>query len=283
MDCVYVVIATTDSEVEVCETYIGIHSALGRAFQLASDKSGRGRTDLFCASPEEEVNPDGSINWCFMSTNKQSVTVHFRKVEEALTSSKCVIHTPVQPVMITNQDDLPFSWKKNAGGCVLWEAKLDPSVAINPRDLTDKQKWALVTARFKKDSMATWVQPGTNGVYAQSFIIGELLSKSYLAASIVEDEIGKLANQYDHLLLGPILHSHGSGCTGPLPVVHSAGCSGTLVVSNPTTTPIVGVTGPIGPSSPSIGVGTSSWQDPELTKDDSDKFASSFWRLFHRN
>jgi hypothetical protein len=87
MTHVFVVVATRDSEVEVCEAFSGL-AALGRAFQLASDKSGRGRTDLFNHSPNEEVLPDGSTRWVFMDTNKQSVVVFYRQVEEALLDSK---------------------------------------------------------------------------------------------------------------------------------------------------------------------------------------------------
>ena len=88
MSHVYVVVATRDSEVEVCETFSGVQSALGRAFQVASDKSGRGRTDLFNHSPGEETLPDGSVRWVFMETSKQSVVVFYRKIEDALLDSK---------------------------------------------------------------------------------------------------------------------------------------------------------------------------------------------------
>lgn len=88
MSHVYVVVATRDSEVEVCETFSGVQSALGRAFQLASDKSGRGRTDLFNHSPSEETLTDGAICWVFMETNKQSVMVFYRKIEDALLDSR---------------------------------------------------------------------------------------------------------------------------------------------------------------------------------------------------
>lgn len=88
MSHVYVVVATREAEVEVCETFSGVQSALGRAFQLASDKSGRGRTDLFNHSPGEETLPDGSIRWVFMDTNKQSVIVCYRKIEDALLDSR---------------------------------------------------------------------------------------------------------------------------------------------------------------------------------------------------
>ena len=87
MSHVFVVVVTRDSEVEVCEAFSGL-AALGRAFQLASDKSGRGRTDLFNHSPSEETLPDGSRRWVFMETNKQSVVVHYREVVDALLDSR---------------------------------------------------------------------------------------------------------------------------------------------------------------------------------------------------
>src|SRR5512135_286081 len=88
MSAVYMVVSTKDSEVEVCEAYAGIQSALGRGFQLASDKAGRGRTDLFVPDPKEEHLMDGTIRWVFMDTNKQSVVVFFREIACALLSSK---------------------------------------------------------------------------------------------------------------------------------------------------------------------------------------------------
>lgn len=87
MNHVFVVVATRESEVEVCETFSGLAS-LGRAFQLASDKSGRGRIDLFNASPAEETLADGSKRWVFMDTNKQSVVVFYREVVDTLMDSR---------------------------------------------------------------------------------------------------------------------------------------------------------------------------------------------------
>ena len=87
MSHVFVVVATRDSEIEVCEAFSGL-AALGRAFQLASDKSGRGRTDLFNHSPSEETLPDGSRRWVFMETNRQSVVVFYREIVDALMDSR---------------------------------------------------------------------------------------------------------------------------------------------------------------------------------------------------
>lgn len=88
MSHVYIVVATKDSEIERCESYAGAKAALGRGFQLAAEKAGNGRIDLFDSSPDEENMPDGSVRWVFMNTSKQSVMVVYRKIEESLLSAK---------------------------------------------------------------------------------------------------------------------------------------------------------------------------------------------------
>ncbi len=165
MSHVYIVVATKDADIETCESFAGATQALGRAFQLSSDKSGVGRTDLFNPSPKEEVMTDGSTRWVFMNTNKQSVVVTYRKVESSLLSQKdplSVIATRFQNVAIPSLSDkylpvydfkdrsLPAGWRKDGTPVLMGSVLDDPYNMIDPFTLTEAQKWALVTARMRK-------------------------------------------------------------------------------------------------------------------------------------
>ncbi len=164
MSHVYIVVATKDADVETCESFAGATQALGRAFQLSSDKSGVGRTDLFNPSPKEEVMTDGSTRWVFMNTNKQSVVVTYRKVESSLLSQKdplSVIATRFQNVAIPSLSkylpvydfkdrSLPAGWRKDGTPVLMGSVLDDPYNMIDPFTLTEAQKWALVTARIRK-------------------------------------------------------------------------------------------------------------------------------------
>lgn len=83
MSAVYVVIVTNMlSEVEVCEVYAGVQSALGRAFHLATAHAGN--PTFVNASPEEEKLEDGTVRWAFLDTNKVFVGVLFKHIEASM-------------------------------------------------------------------------------------------------------------------------------------------------------------------------------------------------------
>ena len=83
MSAVYVVIVSNMlSEVEVCEVYAGVQSALGRAFHLATARAGN--PTFVNASPEEERLEDGTVRWAFLDTNKVFVGVLFKHIEAGL-------------------------------------------------------------------------------------------------------------------------------------------------------------------------------------------------------
>jgi hypothetical protein len=218
MSHVYIVVATKDADVETCESFAGATQALGRAFQLSSDKSGVGRTDLFNPSPKEEVMTDGSTRWVFMNTNKQSVVVTYRKVESSLLSQKdpMSVLPPltvapsawVQPITTPSFSDkylpvysvgnpvLPAGWSK-AGTPVLMREVLDGrSDLIDPFTLSEAQKWALITARIRKC-------PNYNNQYSRldsRDILLELKKKSFLGLSIRDIEIEELHVFHQKLL-----------------------------------------------------------------------------------
>jgi hypothetical protein len=184
MGSVYVVVATRDEEIENCETFAGVQSALGRAFQLATNKAGSVNSDWVITSPSEETMPDGSIRWTFMDTSKQKVMVFYRKIEESLLSqkdpmsflgglsntkdvprdvvpaghldpmqssfsSKYFVVTLVPPYEFMDPT-LPVGWFLDNKPAVMQDLLNRPFDVKDPAWLSDDQKWALVTARVRK-------------------------------------------------------------------------------------------------------------------------------------
>ncbi len=244
MEHVYIVIATKDSDIETCEAFDGIEKALGRAFQLSSDKSGSGRPDLFNPSPKEELLEDGSLRWTFMNTNKQSVIVNYRKIDQALRSTKDImnfagfgvvgatgptgpcgsivghfnvgvtgISAPVNlehnmgggsafplkdsslknvPLYNFTDSSLPAGWKVDGSPAFMSDMIYDACNVVDPLYFTEKQKWALVTARVRKS-------PKFNNGYSrleQPDILIELKKKSDLGKAIRDMEISTLREYY---------------------------------------------------------------------------------------
>lgn len=201
MSSVYMVVSTKDSEIEVCEAYAGVQSALGRGFQLASDKAGRGRTDLFIASPQEETLLDGTIRWVFMDTNKQSVVVFYREIATALLSAKDpmnnvghVVTSPSPPTYDMEDKTLPAGWFYDGKPALMSDMQDRPWDIKDPvSDLTDNQKWALVIARVKKSPGYKQIPKGYSGlVVDQAFALKELETQSQTGLQIRDAEIEML-------------------------------------------------------------------------------------------
>jgi hypothetical protein len=223
---VYIVVATKESDIENCEAYAGAQVALGRAFQLASNKSGHGRTDLFISSPNEENMSDGSVRWVFMNTNKQSVAVYYCNIESALMSSKDAgsflpavsmsapadppIHQPsrlgyadspkiIEPYNFLDPS-LPAGWKLDGTSALMSDLLSTPQNIVDPLTLTEAQKWALVTVRVRKS-------PGYKGrfqgnLYLQDAVLIVLEAKSMAGENIRDDELQSLASLREDLLYG---------------------------------------------------------------------------------
>jgi hypothetical protein len=231
MSHVYIVVATRDSEIENCEAFAGVQSALGRAFQLASDKSGRGRTDLFNPSPSEESMSDGSVRWVFMNTNKQSVTVTFRKIEDSLLSSKdplsavpphsaivggsqniaVVPSAWVQPIVSSSpihkrpydfmDRSLPAGWTVEGKPTLMGDMLDNPNDTEDPANLSEDQKWALVTVRVKKSPL--YHSAPINGyTYFHEEALDQLDEQSMVGEQIRDSEILSLHSLWDDLVSG---------------------------------------------------------------------------------
>lgn len=222
MSHVYVVVATRDSEIEACETFDGVRAALGRGFQLAADRSGRGRTDLFIPDPGEKTWPDGSVRWVFMNTNQQSVVVIYRKIEEAMLSSKdplsaanmslpkhidmigpLPIQPPPPPVYDFMDPDLPVGWFQDGKPAFMKDMVTNPFDVVDPLDLTENQKWALVTVRARKRGGFKVVPRGYNGYHAdQITALKELGRRLQLGLDIRDGEIDNLHHAREDLMAG---------------------------------------------------------------------------------
>lgn len=215
MSHVYIVVATRDSEIETCESFTGIQSALGRGFQLAADKAGKGRIDLFNVSPDEEIMLDGSTRWVFMNTNMQSVVVFYRKVEEALLSAKDPSNIIVGPLPTqvplppqTPYDfmdrSLPVGWHFNEKPAFMQDLLDHPfDVKDQQWDLTEDQKWALVEVRVRKS-------PGYRSMVVdhlgfrpdQRTSLSEVKGRTALGEEIRDAEIAALRALREDLISG---------------------------------------------------------------------------------
>ncbi len=204
MSHVYMVVATKDAEIEVCEAYAGVQSALGRGFQLASDKAGRGRTDLFIPDPKEETLLDGTIRWVFMDTNKQSVMVFYREIATSLLSSRdpmsvmsCAtkdVLPPPPPAYDIEDRSLPVGWFYDGKPALMADMQDHPYDVKDPvTDLTDNQKWALTLARVKKSPGYRQIPKGYSGFTAdQAFALKELEGRTQTGQQIRDAEIEML-------------------------------------------------------------------------------------------
>lgn len=199
MSSVYVVLAVNDkAEVEACETYAGVQTALGRAWHLAVAKSGS--NPIWAnPSPQEEKLEDGSIRWVLLETSRHFVAVFYKPIETALTSKKDLVNvvrtmswqtkdgykppqfmngsisftdgyptigdlirsklggtpapTPIQRVLPLDdpyEKSLPAGWNGDGKPITIEESLADPLNTLHSNELSEAQKWALVTARVNK-------------------------------------------------------------------------------------------------------------------------------------
>lgn len=255
---VYIVVSTKESEIEHCEAYAGANAAMGRAVQLAFDKAGKGHNDLVDTSPKEELLTDCSTRWVFMSTNKQSVQVIFRKIEVALPAQNSsasamppvpivsatplpfgmvAIAVPADPMTIGElikqklsqiqsppihvaglnppppaarppydfQDrSLPVGWKSDGRPAVMGDLLDNPLDVQDPSNLTDAQKWALVTARVSKSPGWKGIPKGSPIAWFSRDALTQLKSKSAIGELLRDGEIESLHHLRDDLVAGTV-------------------------------------------------------------------------------
>src|SRR5579885_420429 len=181
MSNVYIVVSVKDgAELEVCEVYAGVQHALGRAFALAHLASITHPEWLVSSPKEEATGPDGSFRWVFLDTSRNYVAVHYKRIQDSTPTKD-----PLDPVRNFStldgyrifksaptttlfdgyqsswtptplpKDDptdrsLPAGWDYS-NKPVTMDTLLDyPYDVKSTKELTDSQKWALVTSRIKK-------------------------------------------------------------------------------------------------------------------------------------
>jgi hypothetical protein len=241
---VYVVVAREHDEIRVCEAYAGATHALGRAFQIASDFAGPSRTDLWTAAPGEEVSPDCSVRWVFMDTNKHSVVVFYRPtIETSIPSAKDAIATtppmtigdvikqklslaasapihhiplPFQPLVLTLPTpapkppydfldrSLPAGWKYDGKPALMSDLLDNPDLVQDPLNLSDAQKWALVTARVAKSPGWRGIPKGSPIAWFHRDSLRQLKDKSGIGALLRDGEIESLSALRADVIVGNI-------------------------------------------------------------------------------
>lgn len=223
---VYVVVAREHDDIRVCEAYAGATHALGRAFQLASDFAGPARTDLWTAAPNEEPSPDCSVRWVFMDTNKHSVVVFYRPtIETSIPSAKDAINlvpptvppihqpsstgfagmpgaTVVRPVYDFLDRNLPAGWRHDGKPALMSDLIDNPLDVQDPSNLSDPQKWALVTARVAKSPGWKGIPKGSPIAWFHRDTLRQLKDKSGIGELLRDGEIEALHALREDLVAG---------------------------------------------------------------------------------
>jgi hypothetical protein len=176
MSGVYVVVSTRDGEVEVCETYAGQQSAVSCVREISGD--------TFNHYPVVEVDSDNSIQWKYVNNPHHTVSIYWKPIrvdhisksdvdnllghmfsainDDGSIKASALISVPV--VVANDTDELAkftneeFARSETMPGGFDWNDKPvfsvqlfeDPESVKPTEDLTQDQRWALVTARYKK-------------------------------------------------------------------------------------------------------------------------------------
>lgn len=225
MGSVYVVVSIKNgAELEACEVYAGVQHALGRAFALAHFASIQHPEWMIHAPNEEATGPDGSMRWVFLDTSKNYVAVHYKKIQDAIPSRKDPLEplknlntldytldgyrifnraAPQPPSILDGYqyifqpkprpaDDpldrnLPAGWTYGNKPATMDEL-LDYPHDIRPTsELSESQKWALVTARIQKRMGFSMLVPGI-GTFVRMTALHEIGLKTTIAQQIVNIE-----------------------------------------------------------------------------------------------
>lgn len=222
---VYVVVAREHDEIRVCEAYAGAAHALGRAFQIASDFAGPGRTDLWTVAPEEEKSPDCSVRWEFMDTNKHSVVVFYRpqieasipSAKDAIASTPPIVHQPSiigfagmsapttsRPAYDFLDRALPAGWTLAGKPALMGDMIDNPLDVQDPSSLTEAQKWALVTARVSKSPGWKGIPKGSPIAWFYRDTLRQLKDKSGIGELLRDGEIEALHALREDLVAGTV-------------------------------------------------------------------------------
>ena len=221
MGNVYVVVSIKNgAELEACEVYAGVQHALGRAFALAHFASMLHPEWLVSSPREEATGPDGSLRWVFLDTSRNYVAVHYKKIQDSMPAKNPLeplknlgdytldgyrlFNRTAQPVTIndgyqssftptpTPKDDptdptLPAGWFYNGKPATMADLMDYPYDVRPTNELTEAQKWALVTSRVKKRLGFSMLVPGV-GTFVHRSALHDLDTKSAWGAEIVRIE-----------------------------------------------------------------------------------------------
>ena len=161
MSGAYIVLVIDDNvEIRECETYPGFESASKKAIEFAYENH-----CVFVDDNPQEI--DGC--WNFVNGNDLRVCVLFRQMNDVpkpipnnnsgvyMSSWQYggAITTQVNPVIIKPmdypmEDTLPAGFSLTDKPLTIADLIADPYQVKHTRDLTDNQKWALITARIRK-------------------------------------------------------------------------------------------------------------------------------------
>lgn len=233
MSDIYIVIALNEGEIENCEAFSAVQVALGRAFQLASDKA-KSHKDWVDLSPKEEVLSDGSTVRTFMDTSKQKVVMYKRNIGDALLSPKdpmnfshplsgvtgsldqqIVSQGPTGPTGPTGQVgvatkpydfkdvELPVGWFEKGKPAQMKDMLADPFGIKDPLWLSENEKWALVEARIRKSPDYRSPEIDANGTKIHYvWAVDEVKSRSDSGTKIRDAEIQALHDLREDLMIG---------------------------------------------------------------------------------
>ena len=166
MSAVYIVLCIHDGNIEICETYPGFQKASERAIEIAQPLVDED-SELF---ELDRIPKEINCCWTFFQSYEYNVSVLFRKIYtdkkdlnyqnstgiyfSSWQYSAVLDNTSpvpiIKPMDYPMQDDLPGGFSLDDKPIIMSELINDPHNVKKSIDLTDNQKWAIVTARIRK-------------------------------------------------------------------------------------------------------------------------------------
>ncbi len=213
MSGAYIVIGANQlGEIKFCEAFAGRQSADVRARELI----GQTNTHQY---PTIKVEQDNSIEWTYYKGALGSVTVHWKSIQidsvaaapnfwQNLQTSHPSVPVPVPvpsptpaagviaPTLFDGAETIPGGFNSDNKPVFLDYVMDFPDDVKPTSDLSESQRWALVTAYTKKHPRFTVYIPGA-GTFIQSSALPELKGKTDLGRQIVST----ICNQLDDFRL----------------------------------------------------------------------------------
>lgn len=215
----YVLTVVSQGTLQYIDLFAGYQRASESALLWA--KAYVSKPELIDSEPEAFESKDGSFEWTFVDTNKTQICVHFlRHLENRMPGpvgppTHKVVQAALPPVQKpkfvvpdlaspTDSDDpladhLPAGWSHPQLKPLSVKQLKAGETCLYLSELTEDQKWALVTARInKRPNVRFLVKPSVYpteqfpGLYSQKYALEELKNRTSVGLIIRDMELAHL-------------------------------------------------------------------------------------------